>query len=149
MSSRGNPFDRFEQMFKQMSRQLEEAARTWDTDQIRPGGREFGTMGIDVADRGDEFVVTADVPGFEKDEVDVRMVGDALHIGATRERTDEEREENYLRSEREHRSMRERARIPGPVDEEGIEATLRNGVLTVRLPKVEPAESEGRRIDIE
>ncbi|WP_225336583.1 Hsp20/alpha crystallin family protein [Halomicrobium urmianum] len=148
MSGRNDPFETIEQMFEQMSRQFGDAAETWG------GGAGFGEMGlgkmgVDLADRGDEFVVTVDVPGFEEDEIDLRLTDDTLQIAATHERATEEREETYLRSERQHRSLRDRVQLPEPVAEDETEATLRNGVLTVRLPKAEPTEAGGRQIDID
>ena len=159
MSARTNPFEMIERMFDQMSHQFDEAARAWESGDrtgraLESGdrmGRQLGmgTMGIDLADHGDEFVVTADVPGFEKDEIELRLMDDVLHLAATHEHTTEAEEETYLRSERTHRSLRERVRLPEPVQEDGIEASLKNGVLTVHLPKLEPTEEGGRRIDIE
>lgn len=148
MSARRNPFEMFERMMEQMSRQLEEATREWDGERF---GRELGqgSMGIDLADRGDEFVATADVPGFQKDEIDLRFQDDTLSISASRQRESEEEDETYLRSERERRSMQQRVRIPEPVEEDRIEATLTNGVLTIRLPKAEPTERGGHRIEIQ
>lgn len=138
-----------ERMFDQMSRQFEDAARSWQSEGRGMPGEGRGRMGIDLADQGDAFVVTADVPGFERDDVDLRMQDDTLFIDASSERETEQREETYLRSEREHRSLSERVRLPEPVVEDDVEATLKNGVLTVRLPKAEPSEGGGRRIDIE
>ena len=149
MSSRSNPFERLERMFDRLSRQLDDVAHTWDEEGFPMADRWGSSMGIDVEDRDDEFVVTADVPGFEKDEIDVRMVDGSLSIEAKREESTEDRGDSYIRSEREHRSLHEQVRIPEPVREDDVEATLRNGVLTLRLPKAEPKDTGGRRIEIE
>lgn len=105
-------------------------------------------MSVDLADHGDEFVVTADVPGFETDDIDLRLRDDALVISAEREQSTEEDQENYIRSEREHRSLVESVRLPESVDEDGTSAEYHNGVLTVHLPKVEPSDEDGKRIEI-
>jgi len=149
MSERNNPFEMMERLFDQMSRQFDEVSRSWGTGEMDWAAPRLGTMGIDLADHGDEFVVTADVPGFEKDDVDLRILDDTLHIEARHERSSEEEAETYLRHEREHRSLSERVALPEPVDREGIEAKIKNGVLTVRLPKAEPTEASGHQIDIE
>lgn len=150
MSSRTNPFEMVERMFEQMSQQFDEAARTWGTEgeQLPAAGRPT-RMGIDLADRGDEFVVTADMPGFEREDIQLRLLDDTLHVSASQERTSEQEDEAYIRSERSRRSLRERVRIPEPVEEDEITATLKNGVLTVDLPKMELTEAGGRQIDIE
>lgn len=158
---RSNPFDEMERTFERLSRQFEDAARSWEDEWLGPdrGGLadrtgDWGAMGIDVADRDDEFVVTADVPGFETEDIDLELRGDALYIHAEEsgesEETDEteESEGTYLRSERHHRRLSDSVRLPEPVDEDAVTATCRNGVLTVRLPKAEPSKS-ARKIDIE
>lgn len=139
-----------ERMFEQMSQQFDDAARTWGTEggQLPTTGKP-SRMGIDLADQGEEFVVTADVPGFERDDIDLRLMDDTLHVSATREQTSEQEDEAYIRSERSRRSLRERVRIPESIEEDEITATLKNGVLTVHLPKMEPTEAGGRQIDIE
>ena len=64
-----------------------------------------------------------------------------------RPRVRPQRDETYLRQERQHRSLQETVRIPERVREDDIEATMQNGVLTVTLPKAEPDDS-GTSIDI-
>lgn len=154
MSMRGNPFEELERMFERMSRQFEEAARSWEGQLPRLAGAGWGTMGIDLADHGDEFVVTADVPGFEKDEIDLELRDDTLHVHAEHaeehEETagGEEAEGTYIRSERSHRRMSDSIRLPEPVDADAVSATCKNGVLTVHLPKREPSEP-AHHIDVE
>ncbi|WP_227779276.1 Hsp20/alpha crystallin family protein [Haladaptatus pallidirubidus] len=104
---------------------------------------------VDLADEGDQFVVTADVPGYEKDEIDVQIQNNTLRIRAKHEQEAEEREEALIRSEREHREMRESVTLPEPVDEDNITASCNNGVLTVHLPKKEPTEPGGKKIEVE
>ncbi|MDQ2052406.1 Hsp20/alpha crystallin family protein [Natronolimnohabitans sp. A-GB9] len=151
MATDTNPFENLERQFKRMQRQFEELLEMWDTDRSGAPTSGVSTMGIDLTDHGDQFTLTADVPGFETDEIDLRFADDTVYIAAEREQeqTEEHAEERYLKSERTRRSMSRTVRIPEPVDEEAIEATCKNGVLTVTLPKKEPGEPDGRSIDIE
>lgn len=151
MSSEPDPFRTLEAQFEQLRRQFEELLDRWNGEEIAEswGMRSTTGMGIDLADREDEFVLTADVPGFDREDIDVRFADDTLHITAEKERTVRDDEEHYLRNERAHRTMRRSVRVPGDVDEDAVEATYRNGVLTVTLPKTEPTDRGGRRIDIE
>ncbi|MGA9402410.1 Hsp20/alpha crystallin family protein, partial [Haladaptatus sp.] len=75
MAGRKNPFDELEELFERMGRQFESMG-----DQFGGGGMGWqpGGMSLDMADRGDEFVVTADLPGFEKDDIDISLRGDRL-----------------------------------------------------------------------
>lgn len=138
-----NPFEELEQLFDRMSRQFDQSAGEMETGMW--GMRE---MNVDVEDRDDEFVVTADLPGFEKEDMDVKLADDMLKIKADREeRTEESDDDQYIRRERRQRSMSRSIRLPEPVKEDEIDARYKNGVLTVTLPK-RHGDSESRSIDI-
>lgn len=131
---RDNPFEEIEQLLDRMGSELEVPALS-------------GGTAVDVADRGDEFVVTADLPGFDRDEVDVTLADTTLRIEAEHGGETEVEEGEYLRRERTREAASRTVRLPAAVDEAGVTATLDNGVLTVRLPKRD-AEG-GREIEIE
>lgn len=126
-----NPFDEIERMFDRMSRQF---------DPFEEGLLE-GSVPVDVEDTGEAYVVTADLPGFDREDIDVQLAGETLTLSADREAsTDAESEGRYIRRERRRKSVSRSVRLPEPVDEDGTEATYADGVLTVRLPKVGAAE---------
>lgn len=143
--SRRNPFDDVEEFFDRLNRQFE-GQGGFDQDVFGMDGSN--RMSVDLVDRDGELVVTADAPGFEKDEIDVRVSGRTLTIEAERERSTEEEDETYLRSERRSESLRRTVQLPERVDEEAVSATYKNGVLTITLPKREPG-SGGKSIEIE
>jgi HSP20 family protein len=144
MSTSGNPFDELERLFERMSRQFDEATGMWNAE--NPFGR-MESMSIDLVEADGEFVVTADLPGFERDDVDVQVTDHTLRIEAEHEEATEEREADYLRRERRHESMHRSIRLPDDVDKEAVEARMKNGVLTVTLPRLEAEEA--RSIEIE
>ena len=133
---RQNPFDELEKLLNRMGREIE--AEEW------PG---MGGVDVDLADHDDRYVVTADLPGYEKAEVEVKLVGGDLRLEADRELETEEEGPDYLRRERRREAVSRRLRLPEPVDEAGVTATLEAGVLTVELPKRTGAE--GTAIDID
>jgi HSP20 family protein len=148
MSTRSNPFEELERLFDRMSRQFDDVTRTWEEES--PFGRsssEMESMAIDLVEADDEYVVTADLPGFERDEVEIEVTDHVLHIEAEHEEATEEREADYLRQERRHQSVRRAVRLPDEVDKEAVEARIKNGVLTVTLPRLE--SEEVRTIEIE
>ena len=148
MSTSGNPFDELERLFERMSRQFDEATGMWDAE--NPFGRMatgMESMSIDLVEADDEFVVTADLPGFERDEVDIQVTDHTLRIEAEHEEATEEHEADYLRRERRHESVHRSIRLPDEVDKEAVEARMKNGVLTVTLPRLEAEEA--RSIEIE
>lgn len=172
MSTPTNPFERFEELFERMATQFEETARAFEGDETGSrlpsmGPRSVGrtmlgteSMAVDLVERDDEYVATIDLPGFSRDDVEVRVTDDALHVEAHHEETREMSEMDemgegtemgeatYLRRERSHRTMERSIRLPEPVDADGTEATFQNGVLTVTVPRAEPLSS-AKQIDIE
>lgn len=139
-----NPFFDVEEFFERMGRQFEEAAGRWDWREELGAG----SIAVDAVDEGDEFVVTADLPGFETDDIEAWVTDHTLRIEAERAEERETGDEQYIHRERSRRSMSRSVTLPEPVETEGVTASYRNGVLTVHVPKAEPA-SEGHAIDIE
>lgn len=131
-----NPFEEIEEMLERMGREF-------DGD---PLGVARSTP-VDVADRGDAFVVTADLPGFETEDVEVTLADSTLRIDAERSTSAETEDAEYVRRERRRESVSRSVRLPEAVDEEGVEATYTNGVLTVTLEK--QSADGGTQIDIE
>lgn len=138
---RRNPFDDLEEMLNRVSKQIETG--------VGGNGLSFpGSVAVDVADHRDEYVVTADLPGFETEDIELTLVEGTLRLEAEQEtdRTDEH--DRYLRRERSHKSVSRRLHLPEPVDEESITANYNNGVLTVTLPKLQESD-DSKRIDID
>lgn len=148
MSKRSNPFEEFERLVERMGRQFDDVSRSWETE--GPFGRwtsEAESMAIDLVDRDGEFVATVDLPGFERDDVEIKVTDHTLRIEAEHEEIHDEEEERFLRHERRHKSTQRSIRLPEEVDKDGVDAQMKNGVLTVTLPKLEVEEV--RKIEIE
>jgi HSP20 family protein len=145
MMRRSTPFDDFETLFERMSRQFEDMSRQFDRTNV------MGAAGIsvDVADEDDSFVVVADLPGVEKEEIDLTITERVLTIEATHETSDEHESGEYLRRERRHESVRRSVTLPEDVLADEASASYNNGVLTVTLPKATGGEDDSHRIDVE
>ncbi len=148
MTPRDRPFGSLEQTLRQLNDQFDQIAGQWPS---LDGGAfgEFGphAMSLDVAESDSTFVVTADIPGFNRNEIDVRANDQTLFIDANRETATESDEETYLRREREHYSLSRSVRLPEPIDSDGIKASLQHGVLTMTIPKAAP-DSEETHVEI-
>ncbi|WP_440991806.1 Hsp20/alpha crystallin family protein [Haloarchaeobius baliensis] len=148
MSSRNNPFEELMRLTERMNRQFEEATRSWSGNGPAAWWATEGEeMSLDLVEHDDEFVVAVDLPGFERDEVSIRVTDHRLEIDAEHEAETEEEEEHYLRHERTHRELHRSVRLPDEVDTENVAARMRNGVLTITLPKREVTEA--RTVEIE
>lgn len=146
MADRYDPFDEIEELFDRMSRQFEDFGREVESGLPPVGG---GEPRVDVAETDDEVRVTADLPGFERDDIEVTVDETTLTISAEREEETASADARYHRRERRRQSVSRRIRLPADVAPDAAEATQANGVLTVRLPKVEPDEDDGHRIEVE
>jgi HSP20 family protein len=147
MSSQSNPFRELERVFDRMSEQFD-AARNWGSESPLGEWGASGDPAVDLTDSGSEYEVTVDVPGFDRSEIDVHLSDHTLSITASHDDTTDESEENYLRRERSHRSLRRTVRLPEAANTETVSARLRNGVLIVTIAKQEPSES-ARTVEIE
>lgn len=148
MTAQYNPFKDVERFLNQMSRQLEEASGGLDPEeQVRRWSSGFESMAVDIVEQDDEFVVTADLPGFDRDDVDIRVTENRVHIEADhRDESAEEEDGRHIRHERRHRTVERSMTLPKEVDATEAEATMRHGVLTVTLPK--RTVEEAHRIEI-
>ena len=95
---------------------------------------------LDVVDHDEELVVRAELPGVEKDDVDVTISGDRLIIEAEREFEEEDEREDFYRHELGYGKLMRTVSLPVEVNPEGIHAELKEGILTVTLPKIRVAE---------
>ncbi len=103
-----------------------------------------GEFRVDVCEHNDEVIVVADLPGVQKEDVNVRLI-DPTHLEISSRRTEavEERAENYFMRERVYGAMSRTVLLPAKVVEEGASASFKNGVLEIRLKKA-PSEVGGR-----
>lgn len=148
MSIRTNPFEELESLIERMSRQFDDAAHAWETDSpLSRLGAGPASMAVDLVDHDDEFVATVDLPGFEREQVDVEVTDHTLRIAAESDESHEEHTEQYLRQERQRESVQRSLRLPAEVDTTSVTARMRNGVVTITLPKLETEPA--RHIDIE
>jgi HSP20 family protein len=110
-------------------------------------GQARGWMpALDMFDRENELVLRADLPGLEQKDVEVRVESGVLTIRGERRAEEETKEDDYYCCERWAGSFARSVSLPPGVDVDNIEATFRNGVLEVHIPK--SAQAAGRKIEI-
>ena len=114
---------------------------------FREGG--LGEFRTDLKDNGDSYTLEADLPGFEKKDINIEMNGDVLTISAERhsEHEEEDKKNKYIRCERSYGSYTRQFDISG-VESDGITAKYENGVLTLDMPKKKETIPESRRLEI-
>lgn len=137
--------------FREVSRLRREMDRLWD-EFFGPGRRAFQPLeaewvpAVDVAETPDKVVVKAEVPGIEAKEIDISLSGDVLTIKGEKKSEREEKKENYHLVERSYGSFSRSLRLPASVEADKIEATYKQGVLTVTCPKKEKVKPKAIEI---
>jgi HSP20 family protein len=139
--TRRRPLSDIEELLNRLTEELDEGLRSDLT---------LHDVTVDVVDRGDAFLVTADLPGFERDDLAVELVDDRLRIQGERtgERDEEDLTGRYIRRERTREDVSRSVTLPEKVDSSAVSATFSRGVLEVTLPKAADID-EGQEIEIE
>lgn len=104
------------------------------------------TPPVDVLEKKDRIVLTAELPGFSEDQVQLRFEDGVLTLEGERRFEKEVDEARYHCVERSYGRFSRSFRLPANVDEEGISATFVNGLLVVELPKREEVRPKSIRI---
>ena len=115
-------------------------------DRFASGEAPGWTPPVDVYETADQYVVTAEVPGLARDDIDIRLHDGRLTLRGTRQPTANVPCEQYHRVERGHGTFLRTFALPHAIDVEAITADLRDGVLTVTVPKA--ADPSPRRITV-
>lgn len=96
---------------------------------------------LDIVEKGDSICVTAEVPGCKADDVDISVQGNILTISGEKKTTEERKEEGCYMQERSYGSFRRDVTLPCEIDPAKIDATYKEGVLHLTLPKSEKAKA--------
>lgn len=98
-------------------------------------GRWPETLRADLAESDDEVTVTLEVPGVDPKELDINVTGQTLTVRGEKRQEREDQQRNFHYVERQFGSFQRTISLPVGVDPEKVNATFRNGVVTIRLPK--------------
>jgi HSP20 family protein len=101
---------------------------------------------VEVLQRDKEFVIRAELPGINKDNVKVELRDDSIVLSGERQEERKEEREGVLRTERSYGSFYREIPLPSDVDTSKATATFRDGVLEITMPS---SEGEGRRRQLE
>ncbi len=135
---RADPFEEMEKAWAAYQGYLDRAFRDL------PDTLKKFTVDItcDIADKGDKFVLTADLPGMDKDEVKINVTDNEIEISAEHKESKEERKKGYIREERSQVRYERTLSVPEDVVGSKVTAKMQNGILTVELPKKVPTKIE-------
>jgi len=96
----------------------------------------------DVVDLGDKYEMRVDMPGIPKDDINVEVKPNAVEISAEHDESKEEKDKNWLKRERSSMSYYRSFELPEELKTDKVDAELKDGVLTLSLPKLEPKQKK-------
>jgi HSP20 family protein len=101
---------------------------------------------VDVIDRDEEVVIHAELPGVDKDDLDVSLTGNTVTIKGTSAHEEKEEKGDYYRREMSRGEFSRTVSLPCEVDDSKAKATFKDGVMELVLPKVEPTKRRSIKV---
>lgn len=113
----------------------------WDDEIIAPA--------LDVYEEKDEIIVKAELPGMDKNEIEVEIADSELILKGEKRKEEKVEGKDYYWSERSYGAFRRSVQLPKDVQADKIKASFKNGILEVRLPKTEKAKTKEIKVKVE
>lgn len=134
---RWDPFREMREMERSFSGTIGELfdGRTFPALWGETGEKGTWTPSIEVLEKGDRYLVRAELPGLKKEEIDVSVLENTLTVSGERKEEKETKKEDYLYREHYYGSFHRTVPLPEGIDTGKIEATYENGILEVSVPK--------------
>jgi HSP20 family protein len=140
------PVNLFGSLQREIDRLFEDFARG---SAGMPGQAQINLVpSIDVTETDKQLVITAEMPGLERKDINISLEDDVLTIRGEKkvETKQDDKNKNYHVAERSYGVMVRAIQLPPGIDPAGIQATMSNGVLKVTIPK--PAKAEPKKIEV-
>lgn len=141
--TRYEPRNTMDQLRREMSRMFEGFPNIDEASSIATSD---WVPAVDIQENEKEFLIHADIPGVNPDDIDVHMEDGMLTIKGERESEDKEEREGYKRIERKRGSFYRRFSLPDTANADQISAKSQHGVLVITIPK--QAKAQPRKIEV-
>lgn len=152
------PWAPFDSLRREIDRLFEDFNGGWRS----PFGRSFfdvqplssreatwpAVPAVDVAETDKGYEITAELPGIDEKNVEVKLADGVLTIKGEKTEEKEEKKKDYYVSERSYGAFQRSFQVPAGVDADKIEASVNKGVLTVKLPKTAEAQQAEKKIPV-
>ena len=136
---------------KEINRLFDEFDKVWDSDFFSPMVKsplsDFRPS-INLSENDNEYIVTAELPGMDENDVSVELRNGGLIIKGEKKHESEEKKDGYIYSERSYGSFNRQIPLPDEIDVEKVDAKFKKGVLKITLPKTEKAKASHKQINI-
>ena len=147
--------------FEALRRQVDRLFEDFGRDDFRP--RPFRSLAsfegnlankfitspaVDVSESDKAYEITAELPGLDQKNIEVRVANGGLTIKGEKKEEREEKQKDYHISERSYGSFERHFGLPESVDPDKIEASFKNGILKLTLPKTAEAQKPAKKIEV-
>ncbi len=147
--TRWNPVNEFEDLLNRYNRYFGLPAANGEREGKDLFRRNDWAPAVDIKETKEAFVIEAELPGMKKEDVKVTVHDGVLTIQGERKKEEETGDDKHHRVERVYGSFLRRFTLPDNVDEDSISARFKEGVLSLTLTKVEPAEPKAIEVAVD
>jgi len=138
-------------VMRDMDRLFEDFRSEWENAFMNPRTSPADAVRqplVDLADTGKEYVVKAELPGVNKDDLNIEVSENSIEISAESREEKKEEKKGYIRRERRYASFYRSIPLPEDVLPDKANAELKEGVLTVTLLKVSPPDKKTKKLPV-
>ncbi len=116
---------------------------------LEPGGTSVATPVVNVSENEKSYCITAELPGIQEKDIDLSVSNKAIQIKAEKEFSKDEEKNGFITMERSYGSFYRLVPLSADIDENKIKASLKDGVLTIDVPKTEEAIKRTKKISVQ
>ncbi len=138
-----NPFREIDALFDRYSRQMPRVSASSD------GSPAEWAPSVDISESAKEYRIAAELPGVEKKDIKVGVENGVLTLSGERRFEDESKDAKQHRIERFYGQFTRQFTLPEDADRNAIHASVKDGVLKIRIPRSQPAAPEAKTINIQ
>jgi HSP20 family protein len=133
-----------DEIFENFRSELESVLKPWHGRFTFPSVLDVGARVplYDMKNKGDRYELQIEVPGIEKDKVNINATRNYVEVSAEQSEKKEEKKKDYVYSERSSSSFYRKIPVPEEIIPSKVDARMNNGILIVQLPKKSPKKSE-------
>jgi HSP20 family protein len=135
----------FEDFYKGIGWPLSEGRGPWAFPSGTPGPQ---WPRVDMEETDDAVRLTAELPGVDKDNIDISVTDDTITLKGEKRQEEEKKEKGYYKVERSYGSFQRSFYLPCEIDADNVNAAFKNGVLTITLPKSAAARESVKKIPV-
>lgn len=141
-------FDSFRRDIERMMSRPWSYPAEWELPSIAEA-RDMRMAVYEMVDRGDRFEIQIEVPGIEKENVDIKATKYSVEISGKHSEKSEEKGKRYLYRERMYRSFYRNVQLPAEIIPSRVSAKVENGIIKLDLPKKNPTETESQTTKVQ